>query len=348
MFERRSLRLPITLGVIMIVLVVVVIVGWVILTVIGAFREADNAPFYWTLLSVGSVVLTAVLVGVVMYLTLTVKAINLNRRQSNFVDSVTHELKSPIASLKLYLQTLTRHDVHEKQRNDFHRSMLVDVERLDHLINQLLDVGRLDKRPEQSETEAVNLEDVIRTCVQAVCLRYRIDNSIVQLNLKPIHVQARPIDVDLIFRNLIDNALKYAGHPPQVCVDMDDPQNGMVMIRITDNGRGVPRGQRRRIFGRFVRLGWELERDKLGTGLGLYIVHTLVRQLRGQIRVRDPDVGPGSVFETRLPVVEPPLDAASHARNRNYRGRRVENWPAPVRSHLLIARDTPCQPNRTS
>ena len=106
MFERRSLKLPIALGVTMIVMVVALIVGWVLLTVSGALRESNRAALYWTLLSVGASVLAAVLVGVVMYLTLSIKAINLNRRQSNFIDSVTHELKSPIASLKLYLQTL--------------------------------------------------------------------------------------------------------------------------------------------------------------------------------------------------------------------------------------------------
>ena len=116
MFERRSLKLPIALGVSMIVMLVALIVGWVLLTVFGALRESDRAPLYWTLLSVGSSVLAAVLVGVVMYLTLSIKAINLNRRQSNFIDSVTHELKSPIASLKLYLQTLSLRQIDEAER----------------------------------------------------------------------------------------------------------------------------------------------------------------------------------------------------------------------------------------
>ncbi len=118
---------PITLGVIMILLVVALIVGWVTVTVIGTERSAA----YWALLAVGTTFLVLVLVGVVLYLLISVKEIRLNRRQSNFIDSVTHELKSPIASLKLYLQTLSRRNVDEQRQADFYRFMLEDVDRLD-------------------------------------------------------------------------------------------------------------------------------------------------------------------------------------------------------------------------
>ena len=110
MFERWSLKFPITLGVTMIILIVALIVGWVILTAYIAV-QSQQAGFFWMLLSVGSVFFAILLTGVIFYLTLSVKAINLTRRQSNFIDSVTHELKSPIASLKLYLQTLDMRDV---------------------------------------------------------------------------------------------------------------------------------------------------------------------------------------------------------------------------------------------
>src|SRR5688572_10500285 len=108
MFERRSLKWPITLGVVLFVLLVLITVGWVSLSLIGARAYKGAEPVFWTLLSVGSLFLVLVIVGVAMYLALSVKAIKLSQRQSNFVDSVTHELKSPIASLKLYLQTLNR------------------------------------------------------------------------------------------------------------------------------------------------------------------------------------------------------------------------------------------------
>jgi len=296
-------KLPITLGVVMIVLLVVLIVGWVLLTVFWAITDHRSAAFYWAALSVGTVFYILLLVGVSLYLALSVKAINLNRRQSNFINSVTHELKSPIASMKLYLQTINRHDVSIDQQADFHRAMLEDVERLDDLIDQVLDAGRLETRPSNDELETVALDDVLRNCAETTCLRYRVDPRTVRLDLHPCTVRARRVDLDMVFRNLIDNAVKYAGSPAQVEVGLAPMGDGRAVVRVEDNGRGIPPKMRRKVFGRFVRLGLELHRDRPGTGLGLYIVRTLVRRLKGKIRVRDARQGPGTVFEVELPTV---------------------------------------------
>ncbi len=301
MSTRRSLRLPITLGVVMIVLIVAIIVGWVLVNVFAAMQQKTSAPLYWTLLSVGSVSLVAVLVGVVMYLVLSITAINLNRRQSNFMDSVTHELKSPIASLKLYLQTLTLREVSDEEREDFHRFMLDDVERLDSLINHLLDAARLEREAVDSEIEDVDVAELLAQCAQSVCLRYRVPDETISLRTEPCIVRGRHVDLDMIFRNLIDNAVKYAGSPPSVEVSLRPKSDEEIVVTVADNGQGIPLKMRRKIFGRFVRLGFELEREKPGTGLGLYIVRTLVGRLRGRIRVRDPDDGSGTVFEVQLP-----------------------------------------------
>jgi signal transduction histidine kinase len=240
---------------------------------------------------------------VVLYLILSIKAINLTRRQSNFIDSVTHELKSPIASMKLYLQTLSRHQVSQQLQTDFHRFMLEDLERLDHLINQMLDAGRLEAERPREEDENVELADLLRDCATAVCTNYRVPPESVRLDLQPGVVVGRRIDLDIIFRNLIDNAVKYAATPPRVEVSLRPAPggNGRLSVRIADNGPGIPQHLRRKIFGRFVRLGLELERKKPGTGLGLYIARTLVRRHRGQIRIHDPERGPGTVFEVQLP-----------------------------------------------
>ena len=126
------------------------------------------------------------MVGVVLYLILSIKAINLTRRQSNFIDSVTHELKSPIASMKLYLQTLSRHQVSGPLQADFHRFMLEDLERLDHLINQMLDAGRLDaERPDGEDEEEVELAELLRECAASVCMNYRVPADTVRLDLQP-------------------------------------------------------------------------------------------------------------------------------------------------------------------
>lgn len=297
MFPRRSLKLPITLGVVMIVLLVGLTVGWVFLAV---YTKA-SAAFYWTFLSVGTSFLALVLIGVVTYLTLSIKAVNLNRRQSNFLDSVTHELKSPIASLKLYLQTMTRRQVSEEERKDFCQYMLDDVKRLDELVNHLLDTARLGKGSVDEEREDVELSSLLRQCAETVCLRHHVPIETVQFNLSECAVFARRGDLELIFRNLIDNAVKYAGAPPQVEVNLESESGDRVAVRISDNGPGIPAKLRRKIFGRFVRVGEELERQKPGTGLGLYLVRIMIKRLRGTIRVHDGPNATGTVFEVHLP-----------------------------------------------
>jgi signal transduction histidine kinase len=302
MFERRSVKWPILLGVTMIVFLVTLTVGWVVLSVFSALRDGGFAPLYWTLLSVGTTLLVLVLVGVVMYLALSVKAINLNRRQSNFIDSVTHELKSPIASLKLYLQTLDRHQVSPAEQQDFFRFMLEDVERLDALINHLLDAARLERRPVEREVESVELDCLLQQCTEELRQRHQVPESQVTVCAQPVVVQGRRADVEMVLRNLIDNAFKYGGQPPLVSVDAAwDEARNVVRIRVSDNGPGIALRQRRKIFRRFVRLGVELERHTTGTGLGLYLVQTLVRQLGGRIRVGDRQSGEGTVFEVTLP-----------------------------------------------
>jgi len=298
---RRSLSLPIILASVMITLLVVLTVGWIVLALVGALKDSSYAGLYWTLLPLGTTFIVLLVVGVIVYLVLSIKAINLNQRQSNFIDSVTHELKSPIASLKLCVQTLHRRQVSHEEQAGFYRFMVEDLERLDHLINQLLDAGRLDSDRVESEVEDVSLGPLLRECAETVCFRYHVPADAVRLELQDCVVRARRIDLDVAFRNLIDNAVKYAGAPPEVNVALRPSANGRVIAQISDNGRGIPYKLRRKIFGRFVRLGRELERDKPGTGLGLYIARTAVQRLRGTIRVRDNPSGRGTVFEVQLP-----------------------------------------------
>jgi signal transduction histidine kinase len=304
MASRGPLRLPIILAIVMIVLLLVLTVGWVLLSVFGAMTDERSAVVYWALLPIGSTFIALLLGGVVVYLVLSIKAINLTRRQSNFIDSVTHELKSPLASLKLYLQTLSRHHVPEEQQAEFHRFMLDDLERLDRLINQMLAAGRVESGSGAGQAEDVDLGELLEQCAAAVCVSYRVPRETVALDCEPCVVRARPLDLDLIFRNIIDNAVKYAGNPPAVQVTLRRGAAGTARTRISDNGQGIPRHLRRKIFGRFVRAGSELERERPGTGLGLYIVRTVVKRLRGQVAIRDGVHATGTTFEVILPALK--------------------------------------------
>jgi two-component system, OmpR family, phosphate regulon sensor histidine kinase PhoR len=302
---RASYSWPITLAVVMIVLVVALLVGWVVLTV----REVERSGLFWVLLVVGTSFLVLVLIGVVLYLLISIKGIRLHQRQSNFIDSVSHELKSPIASLKLYLQTLSRRSVTEEQQGHFYRVMLDDIERLDTLINHMLDAARLDQQPVEADTADVELSAVLRSCAETACLRYHLPLETVRLRSTPAVLRARSIDIEMVFRNLIDNAIKYGGAEPVVEIESQFAGDAVVVTRIVDNGRGIPAKLRRKIFGRFVRLGSELERSQAGTGLGLFIVRTLVKRLHGTISVRDRGDQSGTVFEVQLPARHGPLPA---------------------------------------
>jgi two-component system, OmpR family, phosphate regulon sensor histidine kinase PhoR len=301
MISRRSIRWPIALGVVLIVLVIALTVGWVVVSASAAIGS-EHSGVYWTLLAIGATFLVLVLVGVVIYLVLSVKAIRLNQRQSNFIDAVTHELKSPIASLKLYLQTLTRHQVTAEQQADFQKFMLDDLERLDGLIDHLLDAARLEHSEPTSEPDSVALDELLARSARVTCERYRLPESTIQLHLEPAVVRAPATELEIIFRNLLDNALKYSGESPAVEVATHRGSNGKVTATIGDNGPGIPAKLRRKIFGRFVRLGSELERKTAGTGLGLYIVRTLVKRLGGKIQVWNKQDGRGTVFEVELPI----------------------------------------------
>ena len=301
MSSRRSLGLPITIAVIMIVLLIAMIVGWVIITVFAANEDTDSATLYWTLLPIGATFLVLILAGVVFYMVHSIKAVNLNQRQANFIDSVTHELKSPIASLKLYLQTLNRRSIPPEKVGAFYDTMLEDIERLDHLINHLLEAGRLDRRRDDAEEGDVRLDKVLAGCAQSVALLYRLPPDTIKVKSVPCTVRGLHGDIEIIFRNLIDNAVKYSGKDPEVRVHLRVKYNDEAAIEVSDNGPGIPISQRRKIFGRFVRLGLELQREKPGTGLGLYLVRTLVRRMRGDVRVKDPPKGTGTVFLVTLP-----------------------------------------------
>jgi two-component system phosphate regulon sensor histidine kinase PhoR len=299
---RRSLGWPILLGVVLIGSIIALGVGWVLVSIAAALGS-ENAAFYYAVLGVGVALLVLVLVGVIVYLALTVKAIALSQRQSNFIDSVTHELKSPLASLKLYLQTLTRRAVSSEQQADFHRFMLQDVERLDTLIDHLLDAAKtLQRRPAQA-TETAALEPVLVRARANAVRRYGVPESSVRLDCDAgLRVRGREADLEIVFRNLVDNAVKYSLPEPLVEVTAQATAQGRVVVLVSDNGPGIPISQRTNVFGRFTRLGSELERSTPGTGLGLFLVRSLVKQLRGKVTVRGRLPDRGTIMEVEIPA----------------------------------------------
>jgi signal transduction histidine kinase len=302
--NRRTLHLPITLSVVLMVLNVTLMVCWIVL-----LAHLNS----WGALTIGTVVFALILVVSAFYLFLTVKEVRLNQRQSNFVDSVTHELKTPIASLRLYLDTLRMRHVEPRQQEEFFNVMDSELIRLDHLINQLLEVARLDALGQEADPEDIAVEPLLRRCAELAARHHKkVVEDVFTFEIEPAVIHARRILLEMIFGNLIDNAVKYGAAQPKVQVSAHVTDNGRVLTRIADNGEGVAPDMRKRIFKIFYRGGSELERRQKGTGVGLYIVRTLVGLLKGKVQVLDRQDGSGGLFVVDLPgraIVSESLDA---------------------------------------
>lgn len=289
----RTLHLPITLNIALISLNVLLMVFWI---VILARQSAITA------LTIGTVLFALILVGLSFYMFLTIKENRLRKHQVNFVDSVTHELKTPIASLKLYLETLQMRDLDPERRAEFYGTMRTELERLEHLIDQLLEVAGLDAIGQHHEPEDVELLPLLQQCASSAATHHKQEvETVFDFEVPPTIVHTRKLILEMIFGNLLDNAIKYGGSPPQVKVVVEIKPRGRIVTRIIDNGPGVPSDLRNKIFGIFYRSGDELTRKQKGTGLGLYIVRTLVHLLKGKVSVYNDDTLGGSVFEVELP-----------------------------------------------
>lgn len=341
MIERKSLKWPILLAIVMIVQIVGLTVGWVLLNVFGAIYSESSSTLYWTLLTVGSLMFALILTGVIIYLVWTIQQIDLNRRQSNFLDAVTHELKSPIASLKLFIQTLNRRPMGEQQRVEFYDSMMDEVDRLDRLITQLLDVAKLQQQSSEPEANQwVALSDVVATVSQKLIVQHGIAENAIKLDIEPCEIWARAVDIELLVRNLLDNAIKYAGSPPLIHVEVRVANDGKELrLSFIDNGQGIPRHLRGAIFRRFYRVGNELERKKPGTGLGLFIVRSIVKRLGGKIRAEEAPKSKGARFVVNLPQVRRILPPSPNTSS--------PNIPSPVPASTTLASPQTNLPHRT-
>jgi len=292
MIKRSSITWPIILGIVLLAMLVALLVLWIV---------NQAAERRWALLTLGTIFILVILVGVLVYFIWTIKEYRLNRRQANFLDSVTHELKSPIASLKLCLQTLDMRSMTADQQRELHKFMMEDIQRLDGLIDHLLTVARLDHQTRVPQAEDVVLAPLLAACCEEIRRRYELSGEQLRLTAQPCVVHCARRDLEIVVLNLLDNAVKYSGKEPQVQVEAHVTSGGKVVLRFSDNGTGVRFDLRRKIFQRFFRGGSELERTTKGTGLGLYIVRSIVNHMKGSVHVHGRGPLRGATFEVTLP-----------------------------------------------
>ncbi|HEY9897545.1 MAG TPA: HAMP domain-containing sensor histidine kinase [Pantanalinema sp.] len=302
-----SIAPPIIWGSILIAICLALVTLWNVVIVtdymhIRALSDAHGASGSgrWIILAVGCVLFAGVLVGLIFFLISLIKQIRLNRAQQNFIDSVTHELKTPLTSLKLHLQTLQRGKASPEQAQAFHAVMLEDVERLSLLLDHVLAAARLERRQAIS-LEAIALKPLLDEVAGTIRDRYGLAPAAVRVDGADAEVRAERAGLHMVFLNLLDNAVKYSGQAVQVEVAIRGLEAGGAEVVVRDRGVGLAPKDLKRVFQRFYRVGSELTRTRPGTGLGLYIVRETLHLLGGRIRAESEGEGMGTTFVVQLP-----------------------------------------------
>jgi signal transduction histidine kinase len=299
----RSISLPIILSSAAVALSIALLVGWIFLVVRNEELAADIRGNGWLLvMGIGSLVV--IMTVLVLFTVFLVREIREVRRQTSFIDSVTHELKSPLAALKLCLETLARPDLPPAHLERLRQMMLDDVERLTAFIDRVLTATRLagEVRPSQNLTD-LPLGEFARRCAAGVARRARVADDVVRVEIPPdLTITTDEVALSTVLENLIDNAIKYSGPTLDVVVTAEPAPKGQVALEVRDSGIGIPHKDLRRVFERFYRVPDEAVRERRGTGLGLYVVSALVRFLGGRVEARSAGPGQGTTIRLLLPV----------------------------------------------
>ena len=297
-FNRRrgAVALFIALGILLLGVAVTLNIGWIIVTA----NERRIAT-----LVLGIIFFAILIAGLVLLTVFLLREIRRNERQDSFLNAVTHELKTPIASIRLYLETLQRRPVDEAQRQEFYSIMLADSDRLLATVEQVLKAGQLGQRHRQQSRTLIDLEQLVSECIAITLQRHHLPSTAITLHPGGV-VRLRALglaeDLRTAVLNVLDNAVKYSTDPIHIRCSLAIERYTLVAIRITDNGVGIPRGHEKRIFKRFYRVpGRTMVRVK-GTGLGLFLVRAILRQHGGDATAQSPGPGQGTTITLTLPL----------------------------------------------
>lgn len=260
-------------------------------------------------LVLGAVLFAIIIAGVVLNTAFLVREVRRNEQHNNFINGVTHELKTPVASIRLYLETLKSRQVDEAKRQQFYDIMLQDSERLLYTIEQVLKAGQMASGP-KTELIPVSLSEVIEQCRSLACSRHHLPETALEFaNRLPAGgagtVLGDPDDLRTAVLNLLDNAVKYSGQSVHVLVELAAGERDQFLVRVRDQGIGIPNTELKTIFERFHRIRNSATARVKGTGLGLFIVNSVAKRHRGRVYAESGGAGLGSTFTLQLPVATP-------------------------------------------
>jgi signal transduction histidine kinase len=290
--RRKSIAFFISLGAGLILVTLLLYIGWV--------------QLHWKnpiLLFLGIVLLALIIAGVVLNTIFLVREIRRNEQHDAFINAMTHELKTPVASIRLYLETLQSRAVDEEKRKEFYRIMLSDSDRLLQTIEQVLRTGRMGAS-RKLNISRIDLSQVIEEAVARARALYRLTPEALTYSASvPTTIMGDADEVRAAVSNLIDNAVKYSGTNVKVSVETEKIEN-VVVLRVRDEGPGIPKTELKQIFKRFHRVPGSLATRVKGTGLGLYIVRSVAKRHGGRAWAESDGPGRGSTFVLQLPVAK--------------------------------------------
>lgn len=292
--RQKSVAFFIALGSCLIVVSLLLYVGWVV--------------FNWhtgILLFFGFLLLAMIISGVVLNTTFLVREIRRNEQHDAFINAVTHELKTPVASIRLYLETLQRRNVDEEKRKEFYRIMLEDSDRLLGTIEQVLLTGRTGTAARPLHRAPVDIGAMVAECVARAATLHSLPPQSIEYRSKDGYmVSGDANELRAAISNLLDNAIKYSGSNVKIEIEMRQIEDRFIAVRVSDQGPGIPGSELKRIFKRFYRVPSPASTRVKGTGLGLFIVRSVAKRHGGRAWAESEGPGRGSTFVLQIPALK--------------------------------------------
>jgi two-component system, OmpR family, sensor histidine kinase SenX3 len=301
--RRKAIITFLILGVSLAAVAVAVGMGWIILN----WREGVK-------LFLGVIFFGAITAGLVLNTIFLVREIRRNEQHDSFINAVTHELKTPITSIRLYLQTLQRREVEETQRREFYRLMLDDTDRLLGTVEQVLKAGIAGHKHRKPQRVLLDFGNLAQECVERA--RNGCNLQPVSLRFEPAGngntatVNGDPDELRTAVANLLDNAIKYSGDKVDVSVRIETPDEKRVALSVRDHGVGIPPHELKRVFRRFYRVPNRSLTQVKGTGLGLFIVRSIAKKHGGRVFAQSQGEGTGTTVVLELPRSTAPENGA--------------------------------------
>jgi signal transduction histidine kinase len=291
--RRRSVIFFTVFGICLVAIAVALNVGWLVVS--------WQRGVLWVL---GLIFIPVIIAGMVLNTIFLVREIRRNEQHDSFINAVTHELKTPVASIRLYLQTLQTRDLDEARRREFYRIMLEDSDRLLHTIEQVLRAGGTQSQFRRIAQGRVDLREIVQECVTIGRTRFHLPEEALvfeQETATPAIVIGDVDELKAAVWNLIDNAVKYSGDDPRVRISLQETaDHSRYALKVTDTGAGISPNELKRVFRRFYRIHGMSVRTK-GSGLGLFIVRSVAKRHGGKAFAESEGAGRGSTFTLLLP-----------------------------------------------